>query len=90
MVALQAAVLLAALAAQAASVPAQPRRTSDGAGADGGADLLTDIDQIKQYWGQVKPYNDTPASYFGVPNVGLPNGCGYESVPPLRSESQHS
>lgn len=41
-------------------------------------DLLTDINQIKRYWGQITPYNDTPASYFGVENTGLPYGCGYE------------
>lgn len=41
-------------------------------------DILADITQIKRYWGQITPYNDTPASYFGVQNTGLPYGCGYE------------
>ena len=27
---------------------------------------------------QITPYNDTPASYWGVQNTGLPYGCGYE------------
>jgi hypothetical protein len=38
-------------------------------------DLLTDITQIQQYWGQISPYADNPENYFGVDYVGLPNGC---------------
>lgn len=62
---------LGAFAAPSPQQQQQPPRWSD-------VKLLTDIDQIQQYWGQVKPYNDTPASFFGVPNTGLPYGCGYE------------
>ncbi|KAG8982798.1 hypothetical protein FRB94_007850 [Tulasnella sp. JGI-2019a] len=42
--------------------------------------LLTDINAIQTHWGQIRPYNNSPASYFGVKNTGLPDGCGYEQV----------
>lgn len=38
-------------------------------------DLLTDIDKINRYWGQVSPYADNDENYFGVEYAGLPSGC---------------
>lgn len=61
-----------ALSASAIATPHQEKRDSTP------VTLLTDINVIKNYWGQVKPYNNTPESFFGVENVGLPYGCGYE------------
>jgi len=40
-----------------------------------GDDLLTDITKIQRYWGQLSPYADNAENYFGVENVGLPDGC---------------
>lgn len=37
--------------------------------------LLTDINIISRYWGQISPYVDNPDDYFGVEYVGLPDGC---------------
>lgn len=42
--------------------------------------LLTDINVIKQYWGQISPYADNADSYFGVEDVGLPDGCAIEQA----------
>lgn len=38
-------------------------------------DLLTDINKISRYWGQISPYADNPENYFGIDYVGLPDGC---------------
>jgi len=38
-------------------------------------DLLTDIKQIQEYWGEMRPYADNAEDYFGVDYVGLPSGC---------------
>ncbi|KAG8871404.1 hypothetical protein FRB97_008719 [Tulasnella sp. 331] len=56
----------------AAPATSDKRRTS--------TQLLTDITVIQTYWGQIRPYNNSPSSYFGVKNTGLPDGCGYEQV----------
>ena len=37
--------------------------------------LLTDINTIQEYWGQISPYRDNDERYFGVNDVGLPDGC---------------
>lgn len=42
--------------------------------------LLTDINVISQYWGQISPYLENPDNYFGVNDVGLPDGCQVEQV----------
>ena len=42
--------------------------------------ILTDIDQISEYWGNLRPYADNDPSYFGVTDVGLPYGCQVEQV----------
>ena len=41
---------------------------------------LTDIATIQQYWGQITPYADNVEDYFGVSDVGLPNGCQVEQA----------
>jgi hypothetical protein len=48
-------------------------------------DLLTDINKISRYWGQISPYADNPENYFGVDYVGLPEGCQIASLPSQRS-----
>ncbi|KAK5718141.1 hypothetical protein LTR17_015863 [Elasticomyces elasticus] len=50
--------------------------------------LLTDINVISQYWGQVSPYRDNEDSYFGVDDVGLPDGCQIEQVHSLQRHAQ--
>lgn len=42
--------------------------------------LLTDINTISQYWGQISTYRDNDEALFGVQNVGLPDGCQIEQV----------
>ncbi|EXJ60560.1 hypothetical protein A1O7_04713 [Cladophialophora yegresii CBS 114405] len=49
-------------------------------GTDSSAELLTDINAIQQYWGQITPYADNTEDYFGVADVGLPNGCQVEQA----------
>lgn len=44
-------------------------------GAASSDNLLTDINVISRYWGQISTYQDNPENYFGVQNVGLPDGC---------------
>lgn len=39
------------------------------------AHLLTDINRIQKYWGEITPYSDNEENYFGVEHVGLPAGC---------------
>ncbi|RFU23886.1 4-nitrophenylphosphatase/Acid phosphatase, partial [Scytalidium lignicola] len=51
-------------------------------------DLLTDINQIQRYWGQISPYHDNPDDRFGVEYVGLPSGCQIESVHTLQRHAQ--
>jgi hypothetical protein len=50
--------------------------------------LLTDINAISRYWGQISPYADNPEDYFGVTYVGLPDGCGIEQVHLLQRHAQ--
>lgn len=42
--------------------------------------LLTDITQIQQYWGQITPYHQNNETFFGVEDVGVPNGCQVEQA----------
>ncbi|KAI9642401.1 hypothetical protein NHQ30_009205 [Ciborinia camelliae] len=46
--------------------------------------LLTDINKIQNYWGEIAPYSDNDEDYFGVEYVGLPEGCQVESVQVLQ------
>lgn len=43
-------------------------------------DLLSDLETIQQYWGQITPYADNADNYFGVQDVGLPDGCQVEQA----------
>lgn len=47
------------------------------------AGLLTDINIINKYWGQVSPYFDNTEDHFGVEYVGLPDGCQIVSINPV-------
>lgn len=46
--------------------------------------IISDISVISQYWGQISPYSDNPENYFGVDDVGLPDGCQVEQVQSLQ------
>ncbi|KAI7213499.1 phosphoglycerate mutase-like protein [Hortaea werneckii] len=52
------------------------------------ATLLQDIDQISKYWGQLSPYRDNDERFFGVQDVGLPDGCQIEQVHSLQRHAQ--
>ncbi|KAF7917579.1 hypothetical protein BELL_0117g00040 [Botrytis elliptica] len=52
------------------------------------AQLLTDINRIQKYWGEMTPYSDNEDDYFGVDHVGLPEGCQVESVQTLQRHAQ--
>lgn len=56
----------------ASPTPRQRRQSSP--------DLITETAAIQQYWGQLTPYADNTDDYFGVDDVGLPNGCQIEQV----------
>lgn len=43
-------------------------------------ELLTDLSIISQYWGEISPYSDNAAGYFGVEEVGIPSGCQLEQT----------
>jgi hypothetical protein len=45
-----------------------------------GSQILTDMSVISQHWGQISPYFDNDDGYFGVQDVGLPDGCGIEQA----------
>ncbi len=42
--------------------------------------LLTDVNLIQGYWGQVSPYHDNAENHFGVNVTGLPDGCQVEQA----------
>ncbi|KAF1349733.1 histidine phosphatase superfamily [Delphinella strobiligena] len=46
--------------------------------------VISDLSVISQYWGQISPYSDNAENYFGVDDVGLPNGCQIEQVHTLQ------
>lgn len=50
--------------------------------------LLTDIDVISEYWGQISPYRDNTENYFGVNYTGLPTGCQVEQAHLLQRHAQ--
>ncbi|KIW02731.1 uncharacterized protein PV09_06165 [Verruconis gallopava] len=50
--------------------------------------LLTDLSIISRHWGQISPYADNNETYFGVEDVGLPDGCGIEQVHSLQRHAQ--
>jgi hypothetical protein len=55
---------------------------------DAGPELLSDLSVISQHWGQITPYNDNDDRYFGVQDIGLPNGCGIQQVHILHRHAQ--
>jgi hypothetical protein len=75
--------LVVAAAAFTTLVEASPtpreRRQSPGS-----ASLLTDLSTISSHWGQLSPYADNAENYFGVQDVGLPDGCQIEQVHSLQ------
>ena len=50
--------------------------------------IVTDINTISQHWGQISPYRDNQENYFGVQDVGLPDGCQVEQVHSLQRHAQ--
>jgi Histidine phosphatase superfamily (branch 2) len=66
-----------ALAAAVAASPVRQRRQTSSA-------LITDLSIISQYWGQITPYGDNAENYFGVEDVGLPDGCQIEQAHSLQ------
>lgn len=50
--------------------------------------LLTDINQISRYWGQITPYADNAEDHFGVQSTGLPEGCQVEQAHVLQRHAQ--
>lgn len=51
-------------------------------------EVLTDLGVIQRYWGQLSPYADNEESYFGIEDVGLPDGCGIEQAHTLQRHAQ--
>ncbi|EXJ76614.1 uncharacterized protein A1O5_01122 [Cladophialophora psammophila CBS 110553] len=72
--------LLAALPSLAASSPTPRQRERRQTSTNSSSDLLTDISIVQQYWGQITPYADNAEDYFGVSDVGLPDGCQVEQA----------
>jgi hypothetical protein len=73
-------VAAAALAAVVAASPAPRERQQS----SGSSSLLTDLSIISSHWGQISPYADNAETYFGVQDVGLPDGCQIEQVHSLQ------
>ena len=77
--------LLVATAALAALVDASPavreRRQPSTA-------LTTDLSYISSHWGQISVYADNAENYFGVQDVGLPDGCQIEQAHSLQRHAQ--
>lgn len=73
--------LVTVLAAAAFSQAASTNSSSSG-------QVVTDLNVIQRYWGQLSPYFDNEESYFGVQDVGLPDGCGIEQSHTLQRHAQ--
>ena len=52
------------------------------------AQLLTDPSVYTRSWGQISVYADNPETYFGVQDVGLPDGCQLEQAHSLQRHAQ--
>ena len=50
--------------------------------------LETDLSAISRSWGQISTYADNAPDYFGVLNVGLPDGCQVEQAHLLQRHAQ--
>jgi hypothetical protein len=53
-----------------------------------GSQLLSDMSIISRSWGQVSTYGDNDDRYFGVQDIGLPDGCGIQQVHILHRHGQ--
>jgi hypothetical protein len=42
--------------------------------------VIGDINQISNYWANIRPYMDNPPDFFGVTDTGLPDGCQVEQA----------
>lgn len=42
--------------------------------------VISDINIISKYWGQISPYSDNDENQFGIQDVGMPEGCQIEQV----------
>lgn len=51
------------------------------------APLVSDISVISKYWGQLSPYSENVDNFFGVHDVGLPDGCQIEQAHTLQRHS---
>jgi hypothetical protein len=70
-------VLLAAAAKAAAWTDAfYPEQEPGYGNSAAGSQLLSDMSIISRSWGQVSSYLDNDDRYFGVQDIGLPDGCG--------------
>ena len=58
------------------------------AAASGSVVLETDINAISRSWGQISNYADNAPNFFGVKNVGLPDGCQVEQAHLLQRHAQ--
>lgn len=58
------------------------------ASSNASSQILSDLSQIQSYWGQLAPYADNADGYFGVQDVGLPDGCGVEQAHLLQRHAQ--
>ena len=52
------------------------------------AKLLTDPTVYTRSWGQISLYADNPENYFGVSDVGVPDGCQIEQAHVLQRHAQ--
>lgn len=80
---LQSALCIATLASSAVTAPRSLRKrqsTND--------TILTDINVISQYWGQISPYRDNDERFFGVDDIGIPAGCQIEQAHSLQRHAQ--
>jgi hypothetical protein len=45
-----------------------------------GSQLLSDMSIISRSWGRISSYDDNDDRYFGVQDIGWPDGCGIQQV----------
>ncbi|KAF3766028.1 phosphoglycerate mutase-like protein [Cryphonectria parasitica EP155] len=62
--------------------------SSSSSSSNSSSQIVTDLNVIQRYWGQLSPYADNAASYFGVQDVGLPDGCAIEQAHTLQRHAQ--
>jgi hypothetical protein len=69
-------VVVAALAALVEALPAPGERRQSSVSSS----LLTDLNIISSHGVQISPYADNAENYFGVQDVGLPDGCHIKQI----------